>query len=94
MPRSQTMGLRWVCLIVMLIAGLMVHTMVRTQATQTILRISKAQAQLSGLRSYNRELTLERDRLRSDARIVRIARNRLGLTTDVFNQTIYLKDDT
>lgn len=91
--KRQRIGFRWLALIAVLFAELLVYTVVRTEATQTILRISRSQAELAALISYNRELTLERDRLKSDARIVRIARTKLGLTSDVFNQTIYLKGD-
>ncbi len=83
-------GLRWLALILILFCELMAHTWVRTESTQSILRISKSQAEIHKKLSYRKALGLELDRLKSDARITRIARSRLGLSTDIFNQTIYL----
>ncbi|MCF8091888.1 MAG: cell division protein FtsL [Desulfotignum sp.] len=90
---TQRTGLKWVLVISLLFGELLVHTWVRTETTQTTLEISFAQSRLSDLLSYQKELTLERDRLKSDDRIIHIARSQLGLTADVFNQTIYLKMD-
>ncbi|HSL60617.1 MAG TPA: cell division protein FtsL [Desulfotignum sp.] len=84
-------GLQWMLIICLLFGVLLLHTWVRTEATQITLEISLAQSRLSDLLSYQKELTVERDRLKSDDRIVHIARSQLGLTDDVFNQTIYLK---
>ncbi len=86
-------GLRWLALILVLFCELMAHTWVRTESTQSILRISKAQTEIHKKMSYRKALGLELDRLKSDARITRIARTRLGLSTDIFNQTIYLSGD-
>lgn len=87
---TRRIGFRWLLLISVLFIELLTYTWIRTESTQTIYRISNAQAELSDRLSYQKELALERDRLKSDARIIRIARNKLGLTTDVFNQTIYI----
>ena len=86
-------GLKWVLIISLLFGELLLHTWVRTGATQVTLEISQAQSRLADLLSYQRELTLERDRLKSDDRIIRIARSQLGLTDDVFNKTVYLKKE-
>ncbi len=83
-------GLRWLALILILFCELMAHTWVRTESTQSILRISKNQAEIHKRLSYRKALGLELDRLKSDSRITRIARSRLGLSTDIFNQTIYM----
>ena len=88
--KTRTTGVKWLILICILFGELLVHTWVRTESTQAILDISSAQARLSALLSYQRELTLERARLRSDDRIIRIAGSQLKMTSDVFNQTIYL----
>jgi cell division protein FtsL len=94
-PEQETpnTGLKWVLIISLLFGELLLHTWVRTGATQVTLEISLAQARLADLLSYQRELTLERDRLKSDDRIIRIARSQLGLTDDIFNQTVYLKKE-
>ena len=92
-PVQRRKGLRWLALILVLVCELLIHTWVRTESTQTMLRISNAQAGIQKLISYRKALHLERDRLKSDARITRIARTRLGLTTDTFTRTIYLSGE-
>ncbi|WDP89447.1 MAG: cell division protein FtsL [Desulfobacter sp.] len=91
-PVPQRKGLRWFALILVLICELMAHTWVRTESTQAMLRISQAQARVQKCLSYRKALNLERDRLASDGRITRIARTRLGLTSDVSDQTIYIQN--
>jgi hypothetical protein len=83
-------ALKWVLILSVLFGELLLHTWVRTGATQVTLEISLAQSRLSDLLSYQKELTLERDRLKSDTRIIAIGRSQLGLTEEVFNQTIFL----
>ena len=83
-------ALKWVLILSVLFGELLLHTWVRTGATQVTLEISLAQSRLSDLLSYQKELTLERDRLKSDNRIIAIGRSQLGLTEEVFNQTIFL----
>lgn len=86
-------ALKWVVILSVLFGELLLHTWVRTGATQVTLEISMAQSRLSDLLSYQRELTLERDRLKADTRIINIARSQLGLTDDVFNQTLFLEKE-
>lgn len=89
-PKKRSTGVKWLVLLFIVFGELLVHTWVRTKSTQAILDISSAQARLATLLSYQKELTLERDRLKSDDRIIRIAGSQLKMTSDVFNQTIYL----
>ncbi|MDT8379747.1 MAG: cell division protein FtsL [Desulfotignum sp.] len=86
-------ALKWVVVLSVLFGELLLHTWIRTGATQVTLEISLAQSQLSDLLSYQKELTLERDRLKSDNRIIGIARTHLGLTEEVFNQTLFLEKE-
>ena len=86
-------ALKWVMILCVLFGELLLHTWVRTGSTQVTLEISLAQSRLSDLLSYQRELTLERDRLKSDTRIIGIARSQLGLTENVFNQTLFLEKE-
>ena len=90
---SQRVGYRWLALILVLFCELMVHAWVRTESTQAIVRISNAQAGITKSLSYGRVLSVERDRLKSDARVTRIARTHLGLSPDTFSQTIYLSGE-
>ena len=83
-------ALKWVLILSVLFGELLLHTWVRTGATQVTLEISLAQSRLSDLLSYQKELTLERDRLKSDNRIIAIGQSQLDLTEEVFNQTIFL----
>lgn len=87
------MHYKWLVLILILFGELMGHTWVRTESTQTILRISQAQAGIAKKLSYRNALAVERDRLKSDDRITRIARTHLNLSTDISLQTIYLSGD-
>ncbi len=86
-------GYRWLALILVLFCELLGHAWVRTESSQAILRISNAQAAVTKATSYGKALSVERDRLKSDNRITKIARTRLGLSADTFNQTIYLSGD-
>jgi cell division protein FtsL len=86
-------ALKWVVVLSVLFGELLLHTWIRTGATQVTLEISLAQSRLSDLLSYQKELTLERDRLKSDNRIMAIARSQLGLTEEVFNQTVFLEKE-
>ena len=92
--KPRTRGLRWFALILVLVCELMAHAWIRTESTQTLYNISKTQADIQKTISYRKALGLERDRLKSDARITKIARTRLGLSSDIFNQTIYLSGET
>ena len=56
--------------------------------------IAKTESQIRDMADYRQALSVELERLKSEARITRIARTRLGLTPDIFNQTIYLSKGT
>ncbi|MEH0022730.1 MAG: cell division protein FtsL [Desulfobacter sp.] len=92
-PGQYKKGIRWFALILVLVCGFMAQAWIRTESTQTMLRISKAQAALQKQQSYGKALGLERDRLKSDSRITRIARTHLGLSSDIFDRTIYLSGE-
>ena len=91
-PVQRRKGLRWLALILVLVCELMAYAWIRTESTQAMLRISHIQDDIQKQVSYRKALGLERDRLKSDARITRIARSRLGLTSDTFSRTIYLPE--
>jgi len=88
--QPQSIGFRWLFIICLIFCELLAYTWVRTESTQTILRVSKAQETLIKKRSYHKALSLERDRLKSGDRITRIAKTRLNLSSDTLTQTIYL----
>lgn len=89
----QTAGFIWLVIICLIFCELLAYTWVRTESTQTILRVSKAQAEYIEKTSYYRALSLERERLKSDDRITHIAKTQLNLSTDTLNQTIYLSGE-
>jgi cell division protein FtsL len=91
--KPQTRGLTWIIFICLIFGELLAYTWVRTESTHTILRVSKAQENLVWMKSYNKALSVERDRLKSDDRITRIAKSKLNLSTDTSNPTIYLSGD-
>ena len=78
-------------MIFILFCELTVYIWVRTESTQTMMRITNAQTELAKAQSYTKALSLERERLKSDARITGIAKIRLGLSDDILNRTIYLE---
>ena len=90
---QQKAGFLWIIVICLIFCELMVHTWVRTESTQTILRVSEAQECYVQKTSYHKALSVERDRLKSDDRITRIAKTRLNLSIDTLNQTIYLSGE-
>ncbi len=89
----QKIGFLWLVIISLIFIELLVYTWIRTESTQTILRVSKARAAHIEKVSYNKALNVERDRLKSDDRITRIAKTRLNLSNDTLDQTIYLLED-
>ncbi len=91
--KPQTKGLSWIIIICLIFGELLAYTWIRTESTHTILRVSKAQETLAQKISYNKALSVERDRLKSDDRIIRIAKSKLNLSTDTSNPTIYLSGD-
>ncbi len=82
-------GLHWVVLIGIIFCELLTYTWIRTESTQAILQISNFQRQYDGKVSYQKALSIERDRLKSDERITKIAKTRLNLSTHTLSQTIY-----
>ncbi|CCK79379.1 MULTISPECIES: hypothetical protein [Desulfobacula] len=89
----QKAGFHWIIIICLIFCELLVHTWIRTESTHTILRVSKAQGEYSKKISYQKALSVERDRLKSDDRITRIAKTRLSLSTHTLDQTIYLSGE-
>jgi cell division protein FtsL len=89
----QRAGFRWLAVIIVLFCELLAYTWVRTESTQTILRMSRAQEVYREKTSYNKALSVERDRLNSDDRITRIAKTRLNLSSDTLEQTVYLSGE-
>lgn len=82
--------LRWVILIIVLAAELICNAWIRSESSQAMIIIAKTESQIRDMADYRQALSVELERLKSEARITRIARTRLGLTPDIFNQTIYL----
>src|SRR3989339_1674889 len=86
---KKNKGSLWLLIIFIIFSELMVYTWIRTESTQTLLRISAAEDRLLQKRSYYKTLLAEKEVLKSDARITRIAKNRLNLSTATMKQTIY-----
>ena len=91
--RLQRSGLIWLLIIGVFFSQVMIYTWVRTESIQMLLHVSKAQGVLTQEQSYKKALLLERDRLKSDDRITRIAKTRLNLSGDTSIQTIYMNTD-
>lgn len=86
--------LRWVLLIIVLAAELICNAWIRSESNQAMIMVARTESQIRDMADYRQALSVELERLKSEARITRIARTRLGLTPDIFNQTIYLSKGT
>lgn len=86
--------LRWFLLIIVLAAELICNAWIRSESRQAMIMITRTESQIRDMTDYRQALSVELERLKSEARITRIARTRLGLTPDIFNQTIYLPKGT
>jgi cell division protein FtsL len=93
MVRPQKIGFHWIVIICLIFCELLCCTWIRTESTQTILRISRAQAAYIEKTSYYKALSVERDRLKSGDRITSIAKTRLKLSNDTLAQTIYFSGE-
>jgi cell division protein FtsL len=86
--------LRWFLLIIVLAAELICNAWIRSESSQAMIMITRTESQIRDMADYRQALSVELERLKSEARITRIARTRLSLTPDIFNQTIYLPKGT
>nr|WP_319392985.1 septum formation initiator family protein [uncultured Desulfobacter sp.] len=87
--QNQT-GVLWFFLIIALAAELICNAWIRSESNQAMIMIAKTEHRIQELADYRQALGVEIERLKSDTRIARIARTRLGLAPDIFNETIYL----
>jgi len=87
-------GLLWFFLIIVLAAELICNAWIRSESNQAMIMIAKTEAQIRDMADYRQALGVEIERLKSEARITRIASTRLGLAPDIFNETIYLPKGT
>ncbi len=88
--KPRRTGFRWLLIIGIIFCELLIYTWVRTESTQASIRVSRYRDSLAQQSSYLKALSVERDRLRSDDRITKIAKTRLNLSRDTSKQTIYL----
>ncbi len=87
---QQKLGFQWLIIIAIIFVESFTYTWQRTQSTQITAQISEAQTTLTKTISYHNALSVERERLKSDNRIIHVAKTRLNLSTDTLKQTIYL----
>ncbi len=90
--KESQKGYLWFLVIAIVFCQLLAHTWIRNRSTQTLVEISRKQVQLNSALSYNRALGVERGRLKSETRVIPIAKNKLGLHQDVFQQIVYLQE--
>ena len=88
--QPQKIGFKWVIVISIIFCEFFTYALVRTESTQTILGTFNIRKELAQKISYQKALLIERERLKSDERITKIAKTRLNLITDTLSQTIYL----
>jgi hypothetical protein len=89
---SEHTGLRWIMIIGFIFCELFVYTWVRTQPIRSTMELTQANQNILKKLSYAKALSIERDRLKSDKRIITIAKTRLNLLTDTTNRVIYLPE--
>lgn len=83
-------GVLWFFLIIVLAAELICNAWIRSESNQVMIMIAKTESRIQDLADYRQAMGVEIERLKSDARITRIARTRIGLVPDILNPTIYL----
>lgn len=86
-PPKNSFG--WLFMIGLFFCLVFGYTWIRTESTRTILSISNDQKTLTALRSHNQALTVEIERLKSEERIIRIAKTQLNLTAGSSDRIIY-----
>ena len=86
-------GLIWLGIIALLFAELLFYTWIRTESTNTALRISRAKAQLANKQSYNEALLVEREWLKSYAQLTEVAKKHFKLSPVTLDRVIYLSGD-
>lgn len=86
-------GLFWIFIISLVFSQLFAYTWIRTESTHLLLDISKRQDELAQKQAMNKALEVERDRLESDDRIIRIAKTKLELLPETSVPTVYLAGD-
>ena len=93
--RKQPQGnsLVWLLIIGVFFVELLAYTWIRTESTHTLLRVAEAREVYARELDYKKSLMVERDRLKSEDRIIKIARTRLNLIGEGADQTIYLGRD-
>lgn len=89
-PQRKTAGFHWIFIAAVIFCQFLGYTWVRTESTQTILDISAKTSQLTRIQAYQKALAVERDHLKTDERITRIAKKQLNLYADTLSRTIYL----
>ena len=89
-PGQNRKGLRWFFLIMLIAAELILNAWIRSESSQAMQQISQSRTQIRDLTEYRAALNVERERLKSEGRIIRLAHSRLGMVTETLSQTIYL----
>ncbi|MFH1156986.1 MAG: hypothetical protein V1793_24585 [Pseudomonadota bacterium] len=80
----------WLVVVFVLMCELFVYTAARVDCTRKEFEIARVKSARSRAIAYQKELTIEHDRLCSPDRISNIAENRLGLVRPQTDRVIYL----
>lgn len=93
-PASEPKRIRWYWFVIIfvLFGEFLGHVLIRTETTQSMLRITRAQKALTKQQSYQKALNIEVDRLKSEDRIRRIATSKLDLVRDPGTKVYYLSE--
>ena len=80
----------WFVIIFVLFVEFLGHVVIRTETTQSMIRITRAQKELVKQQRYQKALNVEVDRLKSEDRIRRIAESKLELVRDPGTKVYYI----
>ena len=88
--KEQKRPTKWLILILVFLFQLFFYTLIRLESSQARTQISQLQIQKQRLRANTNVLIVEKERLSSPERILKIARSSLNLSTPFADQVFYL----
>jgi len=87
---NKKISVKWLFILFVFLCELFVYTGVRVACTSTGYRIASDRKMHLKLKTYQAELMLEKARLGSPVRIIKIARTRLNLVMPGHDQIVYM----
>ncbi len=88
--KEQKRPTKWLILTLIFLSLLFFYTLIRLESSNARTEISRLQMQKQGLKAKTSVLIIEKERLSSPERILRIARTELNLSTPSADQVFYI----